>query len=41
MIDAGELKVHVSRSFPLAAASEAHTLIEAGHVTGKLVLKTS
>lgn len=38
LIDDGELKVHVSRTFPLAAAAEAHQLIEAGHVTGKLVL---
>lgn len=38
LIDDGELKIHVSRTFPLAAAAEAHQLIEAGHVTGKLVL---
>ena len=38
LIDDGELKIHVSRTFPLAAAAEAHQLIETGHVTGKLVL---
>ena len=38
MIDAGELKIHCSRTFPLAEAQEAHKLIEAGHVTGKLAL---
>jgi len=38
MIDAGELKIHVSKTFPLAQAPEAHQLIEAGHVTGKLAL---
>ncbi len=38
MIDAGALKIHCSRTFPLAEAQEAHKLIEAGHVTGKLAL---
>jgi NADPH2:quinone reductase len=38
LIDGGDLKIHVSRTFPLAEAQEAHTLIEAGHVTGKLAL---
>ena len=38
MIDSGELRIHVSQTFPLAAAAEAHKLIEAGHVTGKLAL---
>ncbi len=38
MIDAGTLKIHCSRTFTLADAQEAHKLIEAGHVTGKLAL---
>ncbi|WP_295440649.1 zinc-dependent alcohol dehydrogenase family protein [uncultured Thiodictyon sp.] len=38
LIDNGELKIHVSQTFPLAQAAAAHTLIGAGHVTGKLAL---
>jgi NADPH2:quinone reductase len=38
MIDRGDIKIHVSRTFPLAQAQEAHKLIEGGHVTGKLAL---
>ncbi|AUB79704.1 zinc-binding dehydrogenase [Candidatus Thiodictyon syntrophicum] len=38
LIDSGELKIHVSQTFPLAAAAQAHQLLEAGHVTGKLAL---
>lgn len=37
-IDAGRLKVLVEQSFPLDQAAEAHRLIGAGHVTGKLAL---
>jgi NADPH2:quinone reductase len=37
-LDAGKLQLHVSRRFPLAQAAEAHRLIGAGHVQGKLVL---
>lgn len=37
-IDRGELRIHVSQTFPLAEAASAHRLIEEGHVTGKLVL---
>ncbi len=37
-MDAGKLRVHVSRTFPLAKAADAHRLIEQGHVCGKLVL---
>ncbi|MGQ9658628.1 MAG: zinc-dependent alcohol dehydrogenase family protein [Thermochromatium sp.] len=39
LIDRGELRVHVSQTFALAEAAEAHRLLEQGHVTGKLVLK--
>jgi NADPH:quinone reductase len=38
LIDDGQLKIHVSRTFPLAEAAQAHQLIGAGHVTGKIVL---
>jgi len=38
LIDRGELKIHVSQTFPLAEAAAAHHLIESGSVTGKLVL---
>ena len=38
LIDRGELRIHVSQTFPLARAEEAHKLIEEGHVTGKLAL---
>ena len=35
----GRLTVHVERTFPLAEAADAHRLIEAGHVRGKVVLE--
>jgi NADPH2:quinone reductase len=38
MIDRGDIKIHVSQSFPLAEAQKAHKLIEEGHVSGKLAL---
>ena len=38
MIDDGRLRVHLSRTFPLAQAAEAHRLLEDGHLTGKLAL---
>ena len=37
-IDAGRLRLHLGRTFPLAEAAAAHRLIEEGHVQGKLVL---
>jgi NADPH:quinone reductase len=36
--EAGKLKVHIGRTFPLEAAAEAHRQIEAGGVLGKVVL---
>lgn len=36
--DAGRLRVHVDRVLPLGEAAEAHRLIEAGEITGKVVL---
>ncbi|NYH76689.1 NADPH:quinone reductase-like Zn-dependent oxidoreductase [Actinopolyspora biskrensis] len=38
LIDRGELRVEVQRSFPLHEAARAHELLEEGHVRGKLVL---
>lgn len=38
LIDRGDLRVHVSQTFALTEAAEAHRLLEQGHVTGKLVL---
>jgi NADPH2:quinone reductase len=38
LIDSGELRIQVSQTFPLEQAAQAHTLIEQGHVTGKLAL---
>jgi NADPH:quinone reductase len=35
---AGKVSVHVSRTFPLSEAAEAHREIQRGHVHGKLVL---
>ncbi|MCU0835573.1 MAG: zinc-dependent alcohol dehydrogenase family protein [Chromatiaceae bacterium] len=37
-IDRGELRIQVSRTFPLEQAADAHRLIEEGHTRGKLVL---
>ncbi len=39
LIEQGKLKVRVSKELPLAQAAEAHRLIEAGHSTGKIVLR--
>ena len=36
--DEGKLKIHVSKSMPLAEAANAHTEIESGTTTGKIVL---
>jgi len=38
LIDQGQLHIHVAQTFPLAAAADAHRLLEAGGITGKLVL---
>ena len=39
MIDDGELRVIASHILPLAHAGEAHRLLEAGRMTGKVVLE--
>ena len=41
MVDAGQLSVHLDRTLPLEAARQAHELVEAGHVRGKIVLVSS
>ncbi|QTX03723.1 NADP-dependent oxidoreductase [Agromyces archimandritae] len=41
LIEDGELRVHVEREFPLEDGAEAHRLLEAGHVRGKLVLRVA
>jgi NADPH2:quinone reductase len=38
LFDAATLRIHVDRILPLAEAAEAHRLIEAGELTGKVVL---
>jgi NADPH:quinone reductase len=37
-IDAGQLKIHLGKTFPLGAAADAHRFLEAGSVTGKVSL---
>lgn len=39
LIDAGQLRLHVSRVLPLEQAAAAHRQIETGHTLGKLVLR--
>jgi NADPH2:quinone reductase len=39
LIDAGKIKVYVGNVFPLADIGKAHAVIEAGHSTGKNVIK--
>jgi NADPH:quinone reductase-like Zn-dependent oxidoreductase len=39
LIDDGAVRVHVDREFPLEEGAEAHRVLEAGHVRGKLVLR--
>lgn len=34
----GKLRIHISKSFPLREAAEAHREVETGHVRGKIVL---
>ena len=38
-IDAGQLRLHVSQTFPLSEAAAAHRQIETGHTVGKIVLR--
>ncbi|MCV4232677.1 NADP-dependent oxidoreductase [Virgibacillus sp. LDC1] len=39
LYEQGELKIHVSRTFSLSEAAEAHRIVESGHVRGKVVLR--
>jgi NADPH:quinone reductase len=39
LIDDGKLKIHVSDALPLEEAAKAHSMIEKGHTTGKIVLE--
>ena len=41
LIDDGAVRVHVERELPLEQGAEAHRLLEAGHVRGKVVLRVS
>jgi NADPH:quinone reductase-like Zn-dependent oxidoreductase len=41
LIDLGRIKVMVDREFPLAEAKAAHQLSQAGHVSGKIILRVS
>jgi NADPH:quinone reductase-like Zn-dependent oxidoreductase len=38
LIEEGKLKPTLAKTFPLAEAAAAHTLLETGHVRGKVVL---
>ena len=39
-VEAGELRALVSQRFPMPQAAAAHALLEAGGVTGKVILET-
>lgn len=39
MYEQGKLKIHVSQTFSLSEAAEAHRAVESGHVRGKVVLR--
>ncbi len=39
LMDSGQLKIHVNKVFPLSQAVEAHRLLEAGSISGKIVLQ--
>ena len=41
LIDAGQVKVHVAKVYPLEAVAEAHRESESWHVRGKLVLQVA
>ncbi|KAA9158113.1 NADP-dependent oxidoreductase [Amycolatopsis acidicola] len=38
LVDRGELRVHVRQTFPFERVADAHRLLDAGHLQGKLVL---
>jgi NADPH:quinone reductase-like Zn-dependent oxidoreductase len=39
LVESGQLRIDVEKVFPLEQAAEAHALLEAGHVQGKLTLR--
>jgi NADPH:quinone reductase-like Zn-dependent oxidoreductase len=39
--DAGEFRVEIEETFPLDRAADAHRLVEAGHVRGKVVIEVA
>lgn len=39
LYEQGKLRIHVSRTFSLSEAAEAHRTVESGHVRGKVVLR--
>jgi NADPH:quinone reductase-like Zn-dependent oxidoreductase len=39
MFDAGKLRVEIEDVLPIEEAAQAHTLVEAGHTRGKIVLR--
>lgn len=41
LIEGGRVRVHVDRTFPLAAVAEAHRVLEQEHVRGKVVLRVA
>ena len=41
LVDESRLRIHVERTFPFEEAAEAHRLLEAGHMRGKLALDIS
>ncbi len=41
LIDAGAVRVHVARTFPLEEAAAAHELSATGHVQGKVVIRVA
>jgi NADPH:quinone reductase-like Zn-dependent oxidoreductase len=38
LVEQGRLRVHVQRTFPFERVADAHRLLDAGHLQGKLVL---
>jgi NADPH:quinone reductase-like Zn-dependent oxidoreductase len=38
LVEAGKLRVHVQETFPFERIADAHRLMEAGHLQGKVVL---
>ncbi len=38
LVERGELRVHVEKTFPFERVADAHRLLDAGHLRGKLVL---